>query len=59
MINHCAGIENKAADALSQLTVTLHHMNAHVIRFDRLKDKYSTIMSYSFFFLSKQLCYTL
>ena len=42
VINHHAGIENKAADALSQLTVTLHRMSAHVIGFDRLKNEYST-----------------
>ena len=41
VINHCAGIENKAADALSRLTVTLHRMSAHIIRFDGLKDEYS------------------
>ena len=40
VINHRAGIENKAADALSQLTVTLHRMSAHVIWFDKLKDEY-------------------
>ena len=40
VINHCAGIENKAANALSRLTITLHHMSAHVIGFDRLKDEY-------------------
>ena len=42
VINHRASIENKAVDALSRLTVTLHHMCAHVIRFDRLKYEYST-----------------
>ena len=41
MINHRSGIENKAADALSRLTVTLHRMSAHVIGFDRLKNEYS------------------
>ena len=41
MINHYVGIENKAADALSRLIVTLHRMSAHVIGFDRLKDEYS------------------
>ena len=41
MINHRIGIENKAVDALSQLTVTFHRMSAHVIGFDRLKDEYS------------------
>ena len=40
VINHRVGIENKAAGALSRLTVTLHHMSAHVIGFDRLKDGY-------------------
>ena len=40
MINHRYGIENKAADALSRLTVTIHRMSAHVIGFDRLKNKY-------------------
>ena len=35
------GIENKAADALSRLTVTLHRMSAHVIGFDRLKNEYT------------------
>ena len=42
MINHRAGIENKVVDALSQLTITLHRMSAHVIGFDRLEDEYST-----------------
>ena len=41
MINHLAGIENKAVDALSRLTFTLHCMSAHVIEFDRLKNEYS------------------
>ena len=40
MINHRAGIENKATNELSQLTVTLHRMSAHVIEFDRMKDEY-------------------
>ena len=40
VINHRSGIENKAADALSRLTVTLHRISAHVIRFDRLKNEY-------------------
>ena len=38
VINHRVVIENKVDDALSQLTVTLHRMSAHVIGFDRLKD---------------------
>ena len=42
VINHRSGIENKAADALSRLTVTLHRMSAHVIGFDRLKNEYSS-----------------
>ena len=41
VINHHAGIENKAVDALSRLIVTLHRMSTHVIGFDRLKDEYS------------------
>ena len=41
VINHHVGIENKVANALSRLTVTLHHMSAHVIWFDRLKNEYS------------------
>ena len=41
VINHRSGIENKAADALSRLTVTLHRMSALVIGFDRLKNEYS------------------
>ena len=41
MINHRTGIENKVADALSRLTVTLHRMSAHVIGFDRLKYEFS------------------
>ena len=41
MINHFANIENKVTGALSRLTVTLHRMSAHVIRFDRLKNEYS------------------
>ena len=40
MINHRVGIEHKVANALSQLTVTLHRMSAHVITFDILKDEY-------------------
>ena len=44
MINHRVGIENKAADALSRLTVTLHRMSAHVIGFDRLKYEYSACL---------------
>ena len=42
MIDHRAGIENKAIDELSRLTVTLYRMSAHVIGFDRFKDEYST-----------------
>ena len=42
MINHRVVIENKVANALSQLIVTLHRMSSHAIEFDRLKDKYST-----------------
>ena len=41
MINHRSGIENKVAAALSRLTVTLHHISAHVIGFDKLKNEYS------------------
>ena len=41
VINHRFGIENKAADALSRLTVTLHRMSAHAIGSDRLKNEYS------------------
>ena len=41
VINHRAGIENKAIDALSRLTVTLQHMSAHANGFDRLKYEYS------------------
>ena len=41
VINYRSGIENKVADALSRLTVTLHRMSAHVIGFDRLKNEYS------------------
>ena len=41
VINHRSGIENKVADALSRLTVTLHRMSAYVIGFDRLKNEYS------------------
>ena len=40
VINHRASIEKKAVDALSQLTITRHHMSAHVIGFDRLKNEY-------------------
>ena len=39
VINHRVGIENKAANALSQLTVTLHRMSAYVIRIDRFKNE--------------------
>ena len=42
MINYRAGTENKVSDALSRLTITLHRMSAHAIKFDRLKDEYST-----------------
>ena len=40
MVNHRDDIENKVVVAVSQLAVTLHHMSAHVIWFDRLKDEY-------------------
>ena len=46
VINHCAGIKNKVVDAHCRLTVTLHHMSAHVIRFDRLKDEYSACLDF-------------
>ena len=46
VINHRADIENKAADALSRLTVTLHCMSAHFIRFDRLKDEYFACLDF-------------
>ena len=46
VINHRSGIENKAADALSRLTVTLHRMSAHVIGFDRLKNEYSACLDF-------------
>ena len=46
LVNHRVGIENKATDALSRLIVTLHHMSAHVIGFDRLKDEYSTCLDF-------------
>ena len=46
-INHRSGIENKAVDVLSQLTVTLHRMSAHVIGFDRLKNEYSACPDFS------------
>ena len=46
VINHHVGIENKAADELSRLTVTLHRMSAHIIRFDRLKYEYSTCLDF-------------
>ena len=49
MINHYVGIENKAADALSRLTVTLHRMSAHVIGFDRLKDEYSACPDFCYY----------
>ena len=47
VINYRAGIENKAIDALSRLTITLHRMSAHVIVFDTLKDEYSTCPDFS------------
>ena len=47
MINHRAGIENKAADAFSRLIVTLHHMSAHFIGFDRLKYEYFACHDFS------------
>ena len=46
MINHRSSIENKAADALNRLTVTLHRMSAHVIGFDRLKNEYSACLDF-------------
>ena len=46
VINHCSGIENKAADAISRLTVTLHRMSSHVIGFDRLKNEYSACLDF-------------
>ena len=39
LVGNRVGIENKAANALSQLTVTLHRMSAYVIGFDRFKDE--------------------
>ena len=47
MINHRVGNENKAVDALSQLTVTFHRIGAYVIGFDRLKDEYSICPDFS------------
>ena len=46
VINHHVGIENKATNALSQLTVTLHRMSGHVIGFDRLKDEYFACLDF-------------
>ena len=41
MINRRDGIEKKATDALSRLTVTLYRMSSHANGFYRLKDEYS------------------
>ena len=46
VINHRSGIENKAVDAFSRLTVTLHRMSSHVIGFDRLKNEYSACLDF-------------
>ena len=51
VINHRSGIENKAIDALSRLTVTLHRMSAHVIGFDRLKMSILHVMTLVLFIM--------
>ena len=41
-LTHLTGVENRAADALSRVVMTLHAVRAQVIGFDRVKDDYST-----------------
>lgn len=42
VIKHKAGIENKAADALSRVIYMLHTMEVKVVGFERLKNDYLT-----------------
>ena len=58
VINHRVGIENKVVKALCRLTVTLHHMSAHVIGFDRLKDEYSACLGFGINDDEVSNCYT-
>ena len=46
VIYHRVGIENKVFDPCSRLPVTLHHMSAHVIEFDRLKYEYFAYLDF-------------
>ena len=41
VLKHRAGVENRAADALSRVTTVIHSMHNTVVGFERLKDKYS------------------
>lgn len=40
VIKHKAGVENKAADALSQVLYVLNTISAKVVAFEKLKDEY-------------------
>ena len=42
MVKHRAGVENKAADALSRRVSLLSVMSVKVTRFEQLKDDYET-----------------
>ena len=46
MVKHRAGVENKAADALSRGVSLLSVMSVKVIRFERLKDDYESCIDF-------------
>ena len=46
MVKHRAGVENKAADALSRGVSLLSVMSVKVIRFERLKDDYESCLDF-------------
>jgi len=47
ILKHQAGIENKVIDALSRRALLLNNISTEVIRFDRLKDEYTTCLDFS------------
>uniref|UniRef100_A0A5B7BML6 RNA-directed DNA polymerase n=1 Tax=Davidia involucrata TaxID=16924 RepID=A0A5B7BML6_DAVIN len=50
VLNHRAGVENKAADALSRVVLVLQSMSVHVIGFDRMKDSYANCPDFGIIF---------
>ncbi|KAG8382168.1 hypothetical protein BUALT_Bualt05G0048600 [Buddleja alternifolia] len=50
VLKHCAGVEKKAADALSHVIIVLNSMITHVIDFDRLPDAYPTCLDFGVIF---------